>query len=120
MKRQHQASTAPGEGDCYRTAIACILDMDRDDVPDFKGTGPQQYFASRDWCLGHGVLLEITSGDLVPKGRLYVGIGRSPRGRMHACVCCDGEVVWDPHPDGGGLVQISQVMVLGVIPKLDG
>lgn len=36
---------------------------------------------------------------------MYVMIGgESPRGNNHVVIAADGEIIHDPHPDGGGLI----------------
>jgi len=37
-----------------------------------------------------------------------IACGLGPRGYKHATVYRDGELVWDPHPEGGGLVRVEE------------
>lgn len=43
---------------------------------------------------------------------LYIAHGPSPRGRRHAVLHRAGRLVHDPHPQGGGILQLEQVSFL--------
>lgn len=101
-------------GDCYRTALAAVVSLARDEVPHFA-----QYHrfddAVRRWVrdtfegydLGWYLptpwpLVESPS----PIQQLAIATGPSPRGDWMHCVVIDavtGDLVHDPHPSGEGL-----------------
>lgn len=121
-------------GDCWRTCIACILEMPPNLVPHFMRDAkdePQSdwWRWSRDFVVMHSdgrynlFWSELTKngGTPAPTRTMYVEIdgggtkgvahryailtGKSPRTEWDHCVVWDvqqGEVVWDPHPDGNG------------------
>ena len=112
-------------GDCHRTAIACLLDMHPSEVPHFaeenlraEALGNTDY----DWTehvaawlaqLGLAsvdVIYDATLENVLaavahrnPRAYYLLG-GQSVRGTNHTVVGCGGEIAWDPHPDGGGLI----------------
>lgn len=109
-------------GDCFRTALACLLDLKPEDAPHFMGNLKEPIedaWANVDTWLDreHGLRFCIIpfkiEEDLEtclegffkisPGLRLEVG-GFSPRGTPHSVIVEDGKVVHDPHPDGGGIV----------------
>ena len=105
-------------GDCHRTAIACLLDLDRDSVPNFGEhyDDTKAFFDAVDAFLReHGfatvdVAFKAPLDDLlayqatVNPHAYYMLAGMSNRGLNHTVVACGGEIAWDPHPDGTALV----------------
>ena len=114
-------------GDCFRTAIACLLDMAPGDVPHFNS--PElidmnaQNQLARDWLAERGLALiefawpaeSVTFDELIANLRAGAGsddlhfmlTGQSPRGTCHVVIANGSGIVHDPHPDGGGLVGPS-------------
>ena len=90
-------------GDCFRTAIACILETPPAEVPHFVESETwfmdcQKWLRNRGYCLVY---------EANPTYAEYWGYhlisGDGPRGMRHTVVGCGGEEVWDPHPSGDGL-----------------
>ena len=92
-------------GNCLQAAVASLLDLDLADVPHFIDCPPEVDWLERLVAFGaeHGYSV-VYRGEPVAFGLAF---GRSPRDASHAVVVIDGEVVWDPHPSGDGLVSIS-------------
>ncbi|MGE8281112.1 MAG: hypothetical protein ACN6O2_11810 [Stenotrophomonas sp.] len=109
-------------GDCHRTALGCLLDLEPWQVPHF--TQLANTVPGYEWEAGQAAFLAsmgLCSADVLfggdgpiegvfdfmqsrnPKAYYLLG-GRSPRGTNHTVVCCGGGYAWDPHPDGGFLV----------------
>jgi len=107
-------------GDCFRTCIACMLDMEPADVPHFadKGrVGDELWGAIETWFRWRDMyLLSVPyPGDLEQQGLMnnfgvlnpgcrYMLGGRSPHGTSHVVVCLGDKMEWDPAPPGDGLV----------------
>ncbi len=106
-------------GDCFRTCVACMLDMDAADVPNFaENDASTDEFWGRiqDWFAGLGLYLLCvpldgamsqedvltTIGTMNPGCRYMLG-GHSPGGTSHVVVCLDEKMEWDPSPVGSGL-----------------
>ena len=100
-------------GDCYRTCIACVLDVPPETVPHPGREGIRRWDELmgevNEWLAQRGiysVLLKDTPANLA-KNCDYFGYhliaGRSPRGG-HYCVGLGGIVVHDPSPLGGELL----------------
>lgn len=110
-------------GDCYRTAIACLLDLPPSSVPHFYGdvkqTDEEVKAQLQDWLKReHGLAIAtVNFNDQLPmadvirfvgkwnSGMHYLFSGLSVRGTSHVIICRDGEVVHDPHPDGSGILK---------------
>jgi hypothetical protein len=110
-------------GDCYRTAIACLLDVPPSAVPHFYGDaqqtdqevkGQMQEWLRRTHSL---TIATVNFNDQLPiaevvryvgkwnPGLHYLFSGLSPRGTSHVVICRDGEIVHDPHPEATGIVS---------------
>lgn len=99
-------------GDCYRTALACILDVLPEMIPhDHREMKSGCEFPLHTWLKGCGgrliaiayigdctlseVLAYASSGN---KGLHFLLSGRSTNEVNHVVVCCDGKIVHNPHP----------------------
>lgn len=112
-------------GDCHRTAIACVLDLDAADVPHFMDGKHQcpaddSHKAVEAWLNARGLthINVLYSGELSlqqvldtvrfsnPNSGPHVFIlgGHSRNGLNHSVVCCDGQIVCDPALDDSGIV----------------
>lgn len=106
-------------GDCHRTAIACLLDLDPMDVPHFylakveaQARGEtydweaevERFLNARGFTQAH-VNFTCTLEELftymgaVNPRTLYLLGGESARGVNHTVICRGGAFEWDPHPD---------------------
>lgn len=124
MRRQKQLFRHDSDngiwGDCYRTAIACILDLDREEVPHFydnDADGEQGRAATQEWMQARGLYLiefaVVANDDLgaalhgissMNPGLPFLLSGVSANGCNHVVVCLDGEIVHDPAIDNSGIV----------------
>jgi hypothetical protein len=98
-------------GDCYRTALACLLDLEPASVPHVMGVDDNWRETMRRWLSERGYwMVEIpviagslraalkTFGALNP-GTFYILCGQTAS-RVGHCVICEGDrVVHDPNPD---------------------
>ena len=117
----HDADGNPG--DCFRTAIASLLDLDPSTVPHFATHGADEWWdKTREWFAEQGgqfyyLPLPIPDDwqawwdeyrdvtDFVILG------GPSPRGPFQHVVVGTPDLltVHDPHPSGDGLVDVTEV-----------
>lgn len=121
MTSQHtQTITGAGgpiPGDCWRTAIACLLGVPVLEVPHFihEHTDDNTWWA-RTVAFVQAAKPGWTLRLLQPNFPVYlwpvesplhvIATGPSPRGNwQHSVVASaiDGALVWDPHPDRTGL-----------------
>lgn len=110
-------------GDCFRTSIACLLDVPPAEVEHFTALAELEkadsdklaidWLAARGWELvfyRKGAKVDAwfdhVTGERFEQPPLepdeyYLGSGWSPRipNVYHTVVCQNGEIVWDPHPD---------------------
>lgn len=115
-------------GDCYRTAIACLLERPRDEVPHFYegcfASTPEaevhaMHDARREWIRREGLLLVemalninddgsveglVASISERNPGQYWMLIGASRNGTGHVVICRDGAIVHDPAIDDSGIV----------------
>lgn len=128
MKPQKQLNRhRPGHGiygDCHRTAIAIILDMDAADVPHYMDAlaspdAAKAHDRYEEWLNARGIVTinvvfpgETRLCDVLttieaanPRSRpVFILGGQSKNGCDHSVVCCDGEIACDPSQDGSGIV----------------
>lgn len=106
-------------GDCYRTAIACILNKHPSEVPHILSLEDDQ-LQSREinkYLKSLG-LRKIHTAFNIPtlEGMLAYGLhsipdmhwmlgGISGRGFAHTVVCFNNEIIHDPHPSGSGVCE---------------
>lgn len=95
-------------GNCLQAAVASILNLDLDDVPNFNDAPPDVGF----WGLlalflrRRGLFTwEMHGPGIFHPDCFYLAYGKSPRGAgmTHAVVYRNGELVHDPHPSRAGL-----------------
>ena len=106
-------------GDCLKTAVASILDLPIDAVPDFNGPNYEwndQNAELREFAatlgLGYAALMLKGSPEDVlrymavsfPQG-VYLMAGKSARGFYHTVICKGGEFLHDPHPSNEFLID---------------
>lgn len=108
-------------GDCWRTCIACLLGLERDDVPHFyEDCWDVDYVGlnkTKEWLETHFGLTIMTfpmladSVDCVTNAMAswnpnlrYMLTGTSPRGTCHVVIASNGRILHDPALDGGGLI----------------
>ena len=106
-------------GDCHRTVIACLLDLDRDEVPhfalpDFADTAA--FHAKEAAFLRlHGLTTVVTYFDCdladvlaTQKGSnpgvYYILGGMSATGANHSVIGLDDGIEWDPSITNAGIV----------------
>lgn len=107
-------------GDCYRTAVGCLLDLAPDQVPhvyDGGVDGPtgqatmDRFLAERGLRVvnliysGNVPLAEVLATvDGVNPGLSFLLTGQSRNGVDHVVVCRDGQIAWDPSLDDSGII----------------
>lgn len=106
-------------GDCLRTALSCLLNMDQEEVPHFCATNPTSedlWPAINAWLaetchlvvysVAYDCSLEqiLTMQQIMNPGLYYLLAGKSPRGCTHQVVACGDQIIHDPAPEGGGLI----------------
>lgn len=97
-------------GNCLMACVACILEVSLDDLPDLY----QMADSGIPWPLNffqvikeRGLLLEMCYAYQGRPRGYSIANGMGPRGNLHSCVAKDGAIEFDPHPDGGGLINIE-------------
>ena len=105
-------------GDCGRTVIACLLDLDPKDVPH-----EHREMSSGEQELLHNSFLEergfirisipigcetvdeaLFAGNHYSCGMPYILLGTSRNGVCHVVICQRDQVIWDPSLDDSGIV----------------
>lgn len=96
-----------GADDCWRTCIACLLGMPRDDVPHFLAEHGKDYQrATNAWLAAHGLGLATYTSDPfegVPELRrtvVMVAGGDLDAKQAHAVLWRDGKIFHDPGEAG--------------------
>lgn len=108
-------------GDCARTVIACLLDLDPDDVPHLQRECDAQeqadlhdrFLRDRGFCRITIPFQVERVADALGIGAHYSGdmpwllVGRSRNDTNHVVICKGAEIVWDPALDDSGIVAPS-------------
>lgn len=105
-------------GDCHRTCIACLLDLEPEQVPHWgvHYHEPEKFNAMAQEFLKTQGLMFVTSAfgncsvdDLlcsqgkINPGAYYLLTGKSARGCNHVVICLNDKIVHDPHPSDVGI-----------------
>lgn len=103
---------------CYAACIASLTGIPLDEIPhpietdhftSYRFT-PEEWTAYRNevnrFLRARGWWRAWIPADTPPRG-YAIAHGDGPRGVGHCVVVKDGQVVMDPHPDGGGLVGVE-------------
>jgi len=118
MKKVYQTKFGK-EGNCFSACLASILEIDIEKAPTFRGPKGEWYIKYKRWLNQFGLdLVAISNWDDFPEGRpkVYAMVGgTSPRGLKHSVIYFDGDMVHDPHPEGGGVKDITDWIYL--VPK---
>lgn len=108
------------EGNCTAACYATLLGCAISDIPNL--CVPNQRQAERDMLASRGLGMVRYYPELGAKldavgfafdtGGLYMLGGMGPRGNHHRVVAHEGKLWHDPHPDGGGLVDVREVLFI--------
>lgn len=128
MKEWTQSNLVPGN--CWQTAVACILDVEPDALPDqveIEVAGRSYHNAINAYLAKHHDLIYAPLADfewgaiatIHPPG-YHLMIGPTERtgtsGSHHVVVGRDGVALWDPHPSRAGLLVVESWGVLSALP----
>lgn len=122
LKQKQLIKHRPDEGiygDCHRTAIACLLHMKPEDVPNFGEhyTDGYKFVESVEaWLATQGLAsvsiafsppnmkdVLLTQKSCNPDTYYLLG-GESAIGAGHTVIGCNDEIVWDPSNEENGIV----------------
>lgn len=123
MRPRRQTILDPKTGDCFRTAVAMVLDLDPETMPNFCAHGDTWWTVFQDWLAEHHRLFAIDirlDGGKVPAYPFPVGVpvvvtGDSPNfpGNLHSVAgftAADGfELAYDPNPSDRMLADVQYV-----------
>ena len=108
MTPVNQTQFGLAHGNCEQAAVASILGLPLDAVPDFI---EQSNFAASyvDFLRSKGFAVVVVPPNRKPDC-YYMAVGASEAtGHPHACVYREGELVHDPHPGRRGLSRVDEV-----------
>lgn len=122
MKPLHQThfygGNEPGitRGNCWQTAIACVLDLELDEVPHFVDLhdthGIDWWHYTTEWLYHRGYEIYRIPTHLYTNEYYFVS-GLSPRGNwFHVVIYRNGKMVHDPHPSGEGILEEEDFEVI--------
>lgn len=114
MKPVMQTVFTMTRGDCFSACVASILEIELVEVPFFNDDPVEEWWSRfKSWLATRDLDATYYQSPEPQPGYTIVG-GRSPRfpTRMHACVAKHGVIVHDPHPDGSGLLNIEDHIVI--------
>ncbi len=120
MKPIYQTKFGPTEGNCLAACVASLLEIEIDQVPDLtprpedKGTWTETFRKFFKWYGIHPEWYTALPERKIfqpPPGVNYLVWGTSPRGLPHSVIYRNGQMIHDPHPEGGGVDPITEVVV---------
>jgi hypothetical protein len=103
----------PIRGNCWRAAIASLLEIDIDSMPAFEDAGHRMFVDTRTWATEQGYSVFTYDADN-PPASYAIAFGQSLRrsDSDHAIVVEDGVMVHDPHPSSEGLLEVKGYWVI--------
>ena len=113
MKKVYQTKFGKPEGNCFSACLASILEIDISIVPNFQEPRGEWYKLYKKWLNQYNLDLvalnnwEGESKEFAPQVYAIVG-GKSSRGLAHSVVYFGLEMIHDPHPEGGGVKDITE------------
>lgn len=138
--KQTKLITTHKNGNCYATSLACVLDLDIDEVPNvellFNLPEPDNHFwadVMNKWLHSKGYIIrtagefsfvfhgckypseEAQKEDAIERGvwdEIYFVIGGTSRGVQHMAIYKNGKLLHDPHPSNEGITQFNFCEVL--------
>lgn len=123
-------------GNCYAAAMASMLELPIEAVPNVEVLFPVDDFLwdrvmddflaykgyelvyNSDFKYWHPEMIEGASAEVIEMmkqitaDKFYFASGDSPRGVKHICIYKNGELVHDPHPTREGLLKIDYFQIL--------
>lgn len=120
MKKVYQTIFSKPDGNCFNACLASILELSIKEVPCFHEPRGEWYNKYKEWLRQkYGFdLIAIINWDENKENYPHVYAivsGSSPRGLAHSTVYFGLEMVHDPHPDGGGVKDITDWIY--IVPK---
>ncbi len=101
-------------GNCEQCAVASLLGLSLNDVPNFIEVGDKtaesfwdsidEFFENNGFWLAH-----LSKNHRPPV--YYLASGPAERGVKHTVVMFKDELIHDPHPSRAGLIEITMVRV---------
>lgn len=101
-------------GNCTQAAVASLIGLDLNDVPDFANTTESSIdFWSEFYAFFEGIGMHaiMIPNNMEPDCN-YLASGISPRGISHMVVMNDGNVVHDPHPSRAGIASVEAAWII--------
>jgi hypothetical protein len=106
---QTKLKTKNQRGNCYPTAIACLMGFDNpEEFPQFQDLYDNEeeswYAVLIDFLEEHGYELMDLEGHLFDDS-IYMVSGKTERETSHVCLYQNGKLWHDVHPSGKGLIS---------------
>lgn len=108
----YKQPTPESRGNCQQAAVASILGLQLNDVPNFMEAAYEGFWGSYHKFLKSLGLYSMELGGEYAPGFYYLAYGESRRGCRHACVYHSGNLAHDPHPDNDGLLNVDTINIL--------
>ena len=108
------------KGNCFKTCLACLLDIeDVDRVPAFEEMNDDWFkhffkflYNNKLDYNGTSTIDKLSSINFNGIDGYYIVGGKSPRGIMHAVIYKDAKLEWDPHPSREGILTEDFVYLI--------
>jgi hypothetical protein len=98
-------------GNCLAACIACMLDIDVNEVPNFAQNSTWASDA-KEWLAERGLSLVYFDGDATDA--TMIAYGKTVRGTRHAVLWRNGALLHDPHPSDAGLIAAEELCAIAI------
>jgi len=117
MKPVFQTRYGEGKGNCFQAALASVLELELEEVPDFVNVYQDDWFKEVErWLYKkfRAVYVFVTYedflenfADLRASGTYYIQVGPNQNDVMHCVVAQHGEMVHNPNRTCKGLKEVK-------------
>lgn len=95
-------------GNCLRTAMACLLEINPDDLPSFEDMDKKEWRNKLiEWCIDNNIIVKMHKKD-IKLNEPYLAIGYCDTGTKHCVIYENGALIHDPDERHRGLVEVTE------------
>ena len=119
MKKIDQTIFGDKKGNCFSTCVACIIEKNIDEIPNFCVEYEDWYRETEKWLDSNGYSIVYIKNNckfpniVLPLNYPIIVSGTSPRGNFgHSVIYLNEKLYHDPHPDRSGLKDINDYIII--------
>jgi len=109
------------EVESYRAALASLLEVDLELIPDYEGLGSSMRWNA--WLASelNVLMLVCEFGTFGPAQGMWIAQIDSPYPgfKFHYVVCAGADIVWDPHPEPQDYTDAAKIVGQHFVMAMD-